>query len=229
MNSSHRSATTSPVHWSALPTPGAWVKELLAAERPGGDAFSLLRLAPGGTATVPISDLDRVLVLAGPVEVPGSGRHHRGDYLAPTPASVDLHAPDGEAVLLRLTGPDLGDPVRDVFGPAGWFAASPGLWAKLLLPMPAAPDEFDERLVGLSYLEPGAASDRHPHPTAHRFLFLDGEADDEVVFPDGRRDLVTRRAGDFVDYPTGVEHRTHSRTGCLILFVHEARSVGATP
>lgn len=34
-------------------------------------------------------------------------------------------------------------------------------------------------------------------------------------------------AGDFVDYPFPVEHQTFSRTGCTLLFVHEALPTGA--
>ncbi|MEU7168291.1 hypothetical protein AB0A70_27215, partial [Streptomyces morookaense] len=80
---------------------------------------------------------------------------------------------------------------------------------------------FDERVVGLSYFGPGSSSPRHPHRTAHRCLFLDGEADDELVFPDGSRHTAHRAKGDFVDYPHPVEHQTFSRTGSTIVFLHE--------
>ena len=67
--------------------------------------------------------------------------------------------------------------------------------------------------------EPGSAAPRH----AHRFLFLDGEADDELVFPAAPRRTARRVRGDFVDYPYPIEHQTFGRTGCTILFLHEPR------
>ncbi|MFD2470230.1 cupin domain-containing protein [Amycolatopsis silviterrae] len=197
-------ATFSPAGWTET-APGAWTKDLL---RSPGDSFTLVRLAAGAVLPEPG---DRLLVLEGAIA------HHRaGAYVAPDGA---LSSTDG-CLALSISGERLGDPADDVFSPAGWRNSSPGQWYRLLLD--AAFDEtFDERLVGLSYFEPGSFSPRHPHPTAHRFLFLDGEADDEVVFPDGTRTTARRARGDFVDYPVQVEHQTFSRSGCLILFLHE--------
>ncbi len=107
-----------------------------------------------------------------------------------------------------------------MFSPEGWTGAGAGLWFRPLF-FPAAGMSFDERVVGITYFEPGAVAARHAHRTAHRFLFLDGEADDEVLYPDGTRETTRRRRGDFVDYPYPVEHQTFSRDGCLILFLHE--------
>ena len=99
---------------------------------------------------------------------------------------------------LVLTGERLGSPAVDVLSPQGWQESGPGQWFRLLLDV-----SFDEWLVGISHFEPGSAAPRHTHRTAHRFLFLDGEADDEIVFPDGTRHTAHRRRGDFVDYPLG--------------------------
>jgi anti-sigma factor ChrR (cupin superfamily) len=126
---------------------------------------------------------------------------------------------------LVLTGERLGAPAVDVFSPERWHESGPGQWFRLL-PDVAFDENFDERLVGLSYFEPGSMAPRHPHRTAHRFLFVDCEADDEVLFPDGTRQTAHRRRGDFVDYPHPIEHQTFSRTGCTILFVHEPVSAG---
>ena len=42
-----------------------------------------------------------------------------------------------------------------------------------------------------------------------------------TVMPDGRREVITRRPGDFVVYPFPIEHELSTPTGCTILFVHE--------
>ncbi|MFE3178827.1 cupin domain-containing protein [Amycolatopsis sp. NPDC059090] len=197
-------ATFSPAGWTEAGS-GVWTKDLLQSR---GDSFTLVRLGAGAALPDPG---DRVLVLEGTLA------HHRaGAYLA---ADGALSSPDG-CLALSISGERLGEPAEDVFGPSGWQKSSPGLWFRLLLDV-AFDETFDERVVGLSYFEPGSFSARHPHPTAHRFLFLDGEADDELVFPDGSRVTARRARGDFVDYPAQVEHQTFSRGGCLILFLHE--------
>lgn len=227
MSATHVQAVTSPLGWAASPTAGVWIKELITAAPSGGDGFVLIRLAPGAETVLEVSDLDRFLVVSGSVEFHGeeepvAGRS--GDYLAPAGSSVTVRATEQAAVVLRLTGPRLGGSSSDAYGPDGWFPAGPGVWAKLFVPLPADLSTFDERIAGLTWFEPGAVSDRHPHPTAHRFLFLAGHAHDEMIFPDGRRETIDRWAGDFVDYPTGIDHRTHTPGGCTLLFVHEART-----
>jgi anti-sigma factor ChrR (cupin superfamily) len=112
-----------------------------------------------------------------------------------------LKALDSTALVLRVTGSSLGDPATDTFGPEGWFAFGPGQWTRPLLPLPEDLSNFNERVVALTYIEPGVTVDRHQHPTAHRFFYLSGEADDEMAHPDGHRDNIHRQAGDFVDYP----------------------------
>ncbi|MBX7553245.1 hypothetical protein ABZX95_21915 [Streptomyces sp. NPDC004232] len=113
-----------------------------------------------------------------------------------------------------------GNSGRRRVGSVGGQQSGPGQWFRLLLDV-AFDEHFGEQVVGLSCFEPGSFSPRHPHRTAHRFLFLDGEADDELVFPDGARHTAHRAKGDFFDYPHPVEHQTFSGTGCTILFVHE--------
>ena len=208
-------ATFGPAHW--IPAgPGAWTKDLLRSD---GDSFTLISLGRDVTFELSATPDDRILVLDGEVGIGGT-MHHRGAYCAPEGV---LHSPT-RCLALVLTGQRLGAPAVDVLSPEGWQASGPGLWVRLLLDV-AFDESFDERVVGISYFEPGSTAPRHPHPTAHRFLFLDGEADDEIVFPDGTRQTAHRRRGDFVDYPYPIEHQTFSRTGCTILFLHEPLSV----
>ncbi|MCC2274552.1 cupin domain-containing protein [Streptomyces sp. ET3-23] len=205
--------------------PGVWTKELLNSAQ--GDSFSLLRLAAGGEFTRPGCGDDRVLVLDGKLSIAGGAtglvsEHRTGAYAAlPGDGEVGavVSSTSGSTALV-LAGKRLGTPADDVFGPEGWLESGPGQWFRLLLDV-AFDETFDERVVGLSHFEPGSFSPRHPHRTAHRFLFLDGEADDELVFPDGTRHTAHRARGDFVDYPYPIEHQTFSRTGCTILFLHE--------
>lgn len=204
--------TFGPTRWAPGTDDGTWTKELL---RSPGDSFSLLRLAAGATANTGSPD-GRILVLEGDLSAAGT-RHGRGAYLAVPDGPVTS---DVGALAVVLDGERLGDPQDDVFDPSGWVESGPGLWIRLLLAV-TLDEGFDERVVGLAHFEPGSFSSRHPHPTAHRFLFLDGEADDEVVLPDGARLTASRGKGDFVDYPHPAEHQTFSRTGCTILLAHE--------
>jgi quercetin dioxygenase-like cupin family protein len=225
---SHTS-TFGPARWTAATradgerAPGVWTKELLNSAQ--GDSFSLLRFAAGGEFTLAGSADDRILVLDGRLSIAagrtGSAREHRtGAYAAlPAGGQAVVSGADG-ALVLVLTGERLGAPADDVFSPEGWLESGPGQWFRLLLDV-TFDENFDERVVGLSYFEPGSSAPRHPHRTAHRFLFLDGEADDELVFPDGTRHIAHRTKGDFVDYPHPIEHQSFSRTGCMILFLHE--------
>ncbi|MFD9818845.1 hypothetical protein [Streptomyces violascens] len=223
-----QTSTFSPLRWAATRDdgerlPGVWTKELLNV--PQGDSFSLLRLAAGGTCTRKGATDDRLLVRDGRLSLtadgPGPARDHRTGAYAALPVNGDtvISSTDG-ALALVLTGKRLGDPADDVFGPDAWAQSGPGQWFRLLLDV-TFDEDFDERIVGLSHFEPGSFSPRHPHRTAHRLLFLDGEADDELVFPDGMRHTAHRARGDFINYPHPVEHQTFSRTGCTILFLHE--------
>ncbi|MCQ4045082.1 cupin domain-containing protein [Streptantibioticus rubrisoli] len=202
--------------------PGVWTKELLNSAQ--GDSFSLLRLAAGGECALTGSAEDRILVLDGRLSIAadGTGRaaDHRSGAYAALPGDRNVVSSADGALALVLTGRRLGAPADDVFSPQGWQESGPGQWFRLLLDV-TFDENFDERVVGLSYFEPGSSSPRHPHHTAHRFLFLDGEADDELVFPDGTRRTAHRSKGDFVDYPHPIEHQTFSGTGCTILFLHE--------
>ncbi|GAA5158650.1 cupin domain-containing protein [Amycolatopsis dongchuanensis] len=205
-------AAFSPARWLPAPKPGVWTKELLRSD---GDSFTLLRLGRGAGWELTGGADDRILVLEGDLD--DGERRGRGAY---RPASGVKVSSEGGCLALVLSGTRLGAPADDVFSPEGWQESSTGVWFRLLLDV-TFDEGFDERVVGLSYFEPGSTAPRHPHRTAHRFLFLDGEADDELVFPDGTRQVFQRRRGDFVDYPHPVEHQSFSRTGCLILFLHE--------
>jgi hypothetical protein len=223
-----------PGNWVAAPGTGdgperAWTKELLNSGE--GDAFSLLRLAAGGTSRPAGSADDRILVLDGALSFadgdgPGGRTLHKGAYAALPATGGTTVTSAGGALALVLSGRRLGPPAEDVFGPQGWQRTGPGQWSRLLLDV-VLDESFDERVVGLAHFEAGSFAPRHPHRTAHRFLFLDGEADDEWVLPDGSRHTARRAAGDFVDYPFPIEHQTFSRTGCTILFLHEPLPAGA--
>lgn len=222
-----QSATFGPARWIPAKEKGAWLKGLLSSET--GDSFALVRLDRGAETEIPEPAEVRILVLEGEITVSDDGRHGAGAYVALPDGPGHVAAHEQPALLLVLRGSRLGTPTADVFSPEGWTQSSPGQWFRLLLEV-AFDEDFDERVVGLSYFEPGSSAPRHPHHTAHRFLFLDGEADDEMVLPDGTRHTARRVKGDFVDYPCPIEHQTFSRTGCTILFVHEprARRVGHT-
>jgi hypothetical protein len=223
-NASFGPANWTPATCGGEPVPGAWTKELLRSDH--GDSFTLLRLGHSAELEPPGSAEDRILVLDGELTFP-TGREgelarvrRTGAYCALPPAGTSVLSSPSSCLALLLTGQRLGTPADDVFSPDGWRQSSPGQWFRLLLDVTFDTD-FDERVLGLSYFEPGSAAPRHPHHTAHRFLFLDGEAHDEVVFPDGTRQTAHRRRGDFVDYPYPIQHQTQSITGCTILFVHE--------
>ncbi len=110
--------------------------------------------------------------------------------------------------------------IPNLFAPERWAkAGSSGIWSQTISGNPR-----EGRYVALAYFEPGASAGMHHHATAHMFLFLDGEADDVIVYPDGRREVCVRRKGDFVEYDYPVEHFTYSRHGCLILFEHDAKA-----
>jgi len=212
---SHRAAF-SPAHWVQAGT-RAWTKELLRSD---GDSFSLLRLGRGAELELPGAADDRILVLDG--ELGAGGELYRAGAYCAWAEAVSSPA---MCLALLISGKRLGAPADDVFSPEGWVEGGPGLSFRPLF-FPAADAGSDERVVGISYFEPGSTAGRHTHRTAHRFLFLDGEADDEVLFPDGTRETARRRRGDFVDYPYPVEHQSFTRTGCTILFLHEPIAAG---
>ncbi|MEV4641994.1 hypothetical protein AB0J80_32070 [Actinoplanes sp. NPDC049548] len=223
MTPSRQSATFGPAHWTPAQEKGAWLKELVTSG--DGGSFTLLRLDRGAETEVIGPGDGRILVLEGEITVSGTGeRHLTGAYVSLPDSPGRVTAPDQAALVLVLRGHRLGSATADVFSPDGWTQSSPGLWFRLLLDV-AFGEDFDERIVGVSYIEPGSSAPRHPHATAHRFLFLEGEADDEMVFPDGTRQTAHRVKGDFVDYPFPIQHQTFSRTGCTILFVHEPTTV----
>ncbi|HKY95833.1 MAG TPA: cupin domain-containing protein [Kiloniellales bacterium] len=56
---------------------------------------------------------------------------------------------------------------------------------------------------------PGAASQPHEHVRREEFLVLEGS----LVEPDG----TVLRPGDFVSFPPGSRHHSHSPDGCLLL------------
>ncbi|MGQ4514149.1 cupin domain-containing protein [Streptomyces sp. DW26H14] len=222
-------ATFSPIRWvpatqAGEQVQGVWTKELLRS--PDGDSFTLLRIGHGAKFELSGGADDRILVLDGELVVSAGdeqeeGTSHRSGAYCGLPAggTAVVSTPD-RCLALILNGERLGDPADDVFGPDGWHEWSPGQWSKALLEV-EFDENFDERIVGLAHFEPGSVAPRHPHQTAHRFLFLDGEADDELVFPDGTRQTAHRARGDFVDYPYPIEHQSFSKTGCTILFLHE--------
>ena len=56
---------------------------------------------------------------------------------------------------------------------------------------------------------PGARSQPHEHVLREEFLLLEGS----LVEPDG----TVLRPGDFVSFPPGSRHHSHSPDGCLLL------------
>lgn len=224
-----RNATFTPIGWAPATqggqrVQGVWTKELLRSA--DGDSFTLLRINHGARFELSGCADDRILVLDGELVITTGNereqarRHLGGAYCGLPVGGTAVVSSPNRCLALMLTGERLGNPADDVFGPDGWQESSPGQWFKLLLDV-KFDENFDERVVGISHFEPGSAAPRHPHRTAHRFLFIEGEADDELVFPDGTRQTAHRTRGDFVDYPYPVEHQSFSRTGCTILFLHE--------
>ena len=221
-----RRATFSPAEWSpaklasGVESPGAWVKEL---RRPAlGDSYSLLRLDAGSSFDLTGKAVDRILVLEGEAHVEraagaeGGKASRRGAYL-------DVFQPVSSVpgcLMLLIGGPQLGDPAEDVFSPAGWSSFAPGVWSRSLTAGPLVGD-MAERVIGIAYIEPGGTAALHEHITTHIHLYLDGEADDEMVYPDGTREVVLRGKGDFVEHDYPIRHRTFSRPGCMIFFDHE--------
>jgi quercetin dioxygenase-like cupin family protein len=218
----------SPAGWEAATdaagnvVAGAWEKELRRPSR--GDHFVLVQVAAGVAWSAPAGIADRLLVLEGEALLSKDGAGEptvarRGAYLDVSSSALELSTTSGVLILL-ISGEHLGGPVDDIWSPGGWLDVGRGMSVRPLL-MEQLDGSFEERVAGVFRLAPGGGVDFHAHPTTHLFLFLDGEADDEVVHPDGTRDIATRRRGDFVEYPYPVDHRSSSRVGCTILFIHE--------
>jgi hypothetical protein len=144
---------------------------------------------------------------------------HAGTY-GPVGSQALRAGPGGPALVLLVAGPALGTDTKVLGRPGDWLRTGAGLCSVLLSDLPIK-EGLAERVAGFAHIEAGSSVAPHPHATAHIFLFLEGETDDEIVFPDGRRDVALRRRGDFVVYPFPVEHSLFSRTGCSIFFVHE--------
>lgn len=186
-----------------------------------GDGVVLCRLAPGAEYEHPSARPSCVLVLEGALDIgrdAGARVATAGTY-TPLDSPV-LRAADDAALLLVLSGRALGRETRNLRGSSEWRPAGEGMVA-LPLGEKTTEAELAERTVAAVRVEPAARVPRHHHPTAHLFLYLDGDVDDKIVFPDGRHDHVVRHPGDFVVYPFPVEHELSSRTGCTIFFVHE--------
>jgi hypothetical protein len=207
---------------------GAWEKVL--RRPPRGDGFALIQLEAGVAWNLPAGSADRLLVLDGDAQISENGTEHeptlarRGAYVDVSSA-LRLSTTSG-ALMLLISGEHLGSAVPNIWSPGGWREVGRGMWVRPLL-TEVLDGDFEERVAGVVHIEPGGAVDLHHHRTAHLFLFLDGEADDEVIHLDGTREVFSRRCGDFVEYPYPVDHRSFSRTGCTILFVHEPISAAA--
>jgi hypothetical protein len=199
---------------------GVWLRRLRSESE--GDGVVLCYLEPGA---VHASDSERptnLLVLAGTVAVgdsPIAEPLHTGTY-TPVGSQAIRAGQDGPALGLLVSGPALGSETKVLGSPRDWMGTGAGLLSMLLSGMPVEGD-LAERIAGFAHIDVGSSVAPHPHATAHIFLFLEGEADDEIVFPDGRREVALRRRGDFILYPFPVEHRLFSRTGCSIFFLHE--------
>jgi hypothetical protein len=215
----------SPAVWfednkPAAETAGVWLRRLRSEAE--GDGIVLCYLEPGAGHA---SDSDRptnLLVLAGAVAI-GAGlvaqTVQTGTYTPVGSQAIRARA-DGPALGLLLSGPGLGTEPRILGSPRHWLRTGAGMLSMLLSDFPVEGD-LAERVAGFAHIEVGSSVAPHPHQTAHIFLFLEGEADDEIIFPDGHRDIAHRRRGDFVVYPFPVQHQLFSPTGCSIFFVHE--------
>jgi quercetin dioxygenase-like cupin family protein len=200
---------------------GVWRTALRSG--PDCDGIVLCHLEPGATYKHDDTRPTNLLVLNGTIAVgaqPSARVAHAGTYtrMGIDPLRVEVH--DAPALALLLSGPGLGDVTSRFGSPPGWISASPDMQV-LPLSGPHADEELAERVVGFAHLEPGGSVPDHPHSTAHIFVFLDGEAEDEITLPDGRKEEAQRHRGDFVVYPFPAQHRLTSRTGCSIFFVHE--------
>ncbi len=199
---------------------GGWVRRLRSED--GGDGVVLFYLEPAAAHSSDSERPTNLLVLAGSVTIEDGANAPTlwaGTY-APVGSHTFRAGQQAPAVGLLISGPGLGSDIKVLGNPRDWMRAGPGL---LSLPLCDAQLEGDlaERVAGFAHVEAGSSVGSHPHATAHIFLFLEGEADDEIVHPDGRRDVAQRRRGDFVVYPFPVEHCLFSRSGCSIFFVHE--------
>jgi hypothetical protein len=199
---------------------GVWLRHLRSESE--GDGVVLCYLDPGAGHASNSERPTNLLVLAGTIAMgdgPVAEMVLTGTY-TPVGSQAIRAGPDGPALALLVSGPALGTETRVLGSPRAWLRTGPGLLSVLLSDWPVEGD-LAERIAGFAHIEAGSSVAPHPHATAHIFLFLEGEADDEIVFPDGRREVALRRRGDFVVYPFPVEHGLFSRSGCSIFFVHE--------
>jgi redox-sensitive bicupin YhaK (pirin superfamily) len=199
---------------------GGWLRNLRSERE--GDGVVLFYLEPAAAHSSDSERPTNLLVLAGSITVEdgATAATLRAGTYAPVGSHTLRAGQDSPALGLLVSGPALGSEIKVLGNPRDWMRASPGL---LSVPLCDAQLEGDlaERVAGFAHVEAGSSVGSHPHATAHIFLFLEGEADDEIVHPDGRRDVAQRRRGDFVVYPFPVEHCMFSRSGCSIFFVHE--------
>jgi hypothetical protein len=199
---------------------GVWLRRLRSESE--GDGVVLCYLDRGAVHTSDSERQTNLLVLAGTVAI-GDSRLEEAvqtDTYTPVGSQTIRAGPDEPALALLVSGPALGKETKVLGSPRDWLRTGAGLFSVLLSDFPVE-DDLAERVAGFAHIEAGSSVAAHPHATAHIFLFLHGEADDEIVFPDGRREVALRRRGDFVIYPFPVEHSLFSRTGCSIFFVHE--------
>jgi hypothetical protein len=201
-------------------TAGVWLRRLRSESE--GDGVVLCYLEPGAGHAHDSECPTNLLVLAGSITIEDGAAArpvHTGTY-TPVGSQAIRAGHDGPALGLLVSGPALGSETKVLGSPRDWMGTGAGLLSMLLSDMPVEGD-LAERVAGFAHIDAGSSVAPHPHATAHIFLFLEGEADDEIVFPDGRREVALRRRGDFVVYPFPVEHHLFSRTGCSIFFVHE--------
>jgi hypothetical protein len=199
---------------------GTWLRALRSES--SGDGVVLCYLEPGVVHRTNSERPTNLLVLRGSLTIgnsPTSRLAHSHTYTPLGSESMGA-AQESPALAILVSGPGLGTETKSLRSPRDWIRAGPGL---LSIPLCDIHPEGDlaERVVGFAHLEPGGSVPSHPHATTHIFVYLEGEADDEILFPDGRREVAQRHPGDFVTYPFPVQHRLFSRNGCSIFFLHE--------
>jgi hypothetical protein len=205
---------------ASVETAGVWLRRLKSEG--GGDGVVLFYLEPGGAHKSNSERPTNLLLLAGSVAIedgPLSRLVHSCTY-APVGQESIRTTQDAPALGVLISGPALGNETRSFASPRYWVRLGPGLLSVPLCETQTE-GELAERVVGFVHVESGGSVPSHPHATAHIFVYIDGEADDEIVFPDGHLETAQRRKGDFVVYPFPVEHRLFSPTGCSFFCFHE--------
>ncbi len=162
--------------------------------------------------------------------------YRRGAFLR-RPPNVESCSRSPEGCLFLLSTEPAGESggvelpeetLTDAFGPGGWYptpnvdlkSTVQGVWNKPLhieTEVESWPEMYMHR-TGHSlyavYFEPGAIYPMHHHPYAQQLLFIEGDAQDEIVDEDARRLTATYGRGSFVDYPYPMQHATFSKQGC---------------